>query len=63
MIIDSLFIAEERPLPNSWPFDLPCVRSIADHGVEFRAPITFFVGENGSGKSTLVEAVCRVVWH
>ena len=25
--------------------------------LEFRKPITFFVGENGSGKSTLLEAI------
>ncbi|WP_304341366.1 AAA family ATPase [Metaclostridioides mangenotii] len=25
--------------------------------IEFRKPITFFVGENGTGKSTLLEAI------
>lgn len=59
MIIDSLFIGTEGSLPNRWPFDLPCVRAIADHGLEFRSPVTFFVGENGSGKSTIVEAIAE----
>ncbi|MCD7883675.1 MAG: AAA family ATPase [Lachnospiraceae bacterium] len=29
--------------------------------IEFRKPVTFFVGENGSGKSTLLEAIA-VAW-
>lgn len=29
--------------------------------LEFRCPVTFFVGENGSGKSTLLEAIA-VAW-
>jgi predicted ATPase len=46
-----------------WPFVIPAVRHIAEHGLTFERPITIFVGENGSGKSTIVEAiadVCRI---
>jgi predicted ATPase len=34
---------------------LPVIRELGE--IEFKTPVTFFVGENGSGKSTLVEAI------
>ncbi len=43
-----------------FPFNL---RFLGDLDLEFRTPVTFFVGENGSGKSTLLEAMallCRL---
>ncbi|MCI0336909.1 MAG: AAA family ATPase [Acidobacteria bacterium] len=40
---------------KTFPFNLPLVKNFTE--IEFRAPITFFVGENGSGKSTLLEAI------
>lgn len=40
--------------PDSYPYDLPAVRAIAD--VHFEN-ITVFVGDNGTGKSTIVEAL------
>ncbi len=40
---------------NGFPFSLPLVRNF--DRLEFRSPVTFFVGENGSGKSTLLEAM------
>lgn len=40
---------------DGFPFQLPFVRRMKK--VEFRSPVTFFVGENGSGKSTLLEAM------
>jgi predicted ATPase len=40
---------------SGFPFDLPLIREFSQ--IEFRAPVTFFVGENGSGKSTLIEAI------
>lgn len=37
---------------------LPVVQRIRESGgLDFTAPVTFFVGENGVGKSTLVEAI------
>ena len=40
------------------PFDLPVIQNLRRQGgLEFTAPVTFFVGENGSGKSTLLEAL------
>ena len=40
---------------DSYLRDIPAIASIDQ--LEFRRPITFFVGENGSGKSTLLEAI------
>jgi predicted ATPase len=40
---------------TGFPFNLPLVRNFS--ALEFRSPVTFFVGENGSGKSTLLEAI------
>jgi predicted ATPase len=38
-----------------YPHTIPAFQSF--QGLEFTAPVTFFVGENGSGKSTLLEAI------
>ena len=50
---------ETRPEPV-WPFTLPAVRHVTDHGLDFDHAVTFLVGENGSGKSTIVEAIADV---
>ena len=42
---------------DQFPFNLPFV---ADFAIEFRSPVTFFVGENGSGKSTVIEAIASL---
>jgi predicted ATPase len=44
---------------DSYPFSLELVKSL--RGIEFSAPVTFFVGENGSGKSTLLETLACAV--
>jgi predicted ATPase len=38
-----------------YPFSLPLVQALPR--IEFKTPVTLFVGENGSGKSTLLEAI------
>jgi predicted ATPase len=50
----------------AWPFTLPPVQHLAEHGLSFERPVTFLVGENGSGKSTIVEAIagaCKISSH
>jgi predicted ATPase len=42
---------------GEWPFTIPAVRDLAEHGFEPASGLTIFVGENGSGKSTIVEAI------
>lgn len=61
MLVNRVFIPEGlRPDEfGEWPYTVPCVAELADHGLVFEAPVTMLVGENGSGKSTLVEAIAE----
>lgn len=58
MLVRRAYVPEQlRPDQlEEWPYTVPCVRELLDHGLTFTQPVTFLVGENGSGKSTLVEA-------
>jgi len=49
---------EKYPTDKQYPFNLPIFRET--RSIEFRSPVTFFIGENGVGKSTLLEAISRV---
>jgi len=40
-----------------WPYTIPAVNELVEHGFEPAPGLTVLIGENGSGKSTLVEAV------
>jgi hypothetical protein len=56
----SVRLKPERVQSVEYPFNLPLVRSL---DIQFRSPVTFFVGENGTGKSTVMEALaalCRL---
>ncbi len=55
LFIRGLSIDWERIPRESYLWGIDALRGI--DGLEFGAPITFFVGENGSGKSTLLEAI------
>ena len=44
---------------DEFPFTVPVIRSLAE--IQFKSPVTFFVGENGSGKSTVMEALACAV--
>lgn len=61
MLVRRAYIPEQLQPGNkdTWPYTVPCVAELAEHGLEFTAPVTFLVGENGSGKSTLVEAIAE----
>lgn len=53
---------EKRPVEGEaedYAFRIPAIARLKR--LEFRRPVTFFVGENGSGKSTLLEAIA-VAW-
>jgi predicted ATPase len=45
-----------RDLPPEYPFNIELFKS-KSFLLEFKSPITFFVGENGSGKSTILESI------
>lgn len=63
MLVRRAYIPDQlqpgRAERSRWPFTVPCVAQVADHGLEFTRPVTFLVGDNGSGKSTLVEAIAE----
>lgn len=44
---------------DRFPFSLPILRDFTS--LEFRASLTFLVGDNGSGKSTILEALACIV--
>lgn len=61
MFVSRIYLDADHP--PEWPFSMPPVRHLAEHGLDFTSPVTFLVGENGSGKSTLVEAIadaCKI---
>ncbi|MCC2647129.1 MAG: hypothetical protein K0R02_1194 [Rickettsiaceae bacterium] len=45
-----------KDLPSEYPFNVP-IFNRDKFILEFKAPVTFFVGENGSGKSTIMESI------
>ena len=49
--------SEDFPTRRCYPFNVPTLAQPLE--VEFRRPVTFFVGENGTGKSTLLDAITR----
>lgn len=64
LLVERLTVGPERPGASridrdAWPYTIPSVRHILDHGLDLHQPLTFLVGENGSGKSTLVEAIAE----
>ena len=52
-----LTFTDDRWRDDVFPFSVPAVQHVKRHGLTFKTPITFFVGENGSGKTTLLEAI------
>jgi len=51
------FHPDRYPTREHYPFKLNLFHQTA--GLDFRTPVTLFVGENGTGKSTLLEAIAR----
>ena len=52
MFIRTAFINRAR---RDYRSTLPALKNV--HEIDFKTPVTIFVGENGSGKSTLAEAL------
>ena len=55
MYIDYIDLHWDKVEKRSYLRKIPAIRGLRK--LEFRNPVTFFVGENGSGKSTLLEAI------
>ena len=55
MYIDYITINWDKIESGSYLTRIPAIRKL--ERLQFRNPVTFFVGENGSGKSTLLEAI------
>lgn len=53
--LQALRMKQKEAQSDAYPFNLPFVQTL--DRLEFRAPVTFFVGENGSGKSTMLDAI------
>ena len=51
------FHPDRYPTREHYPFTLDLFHKTA--GLDFRTPVTLFVGENGTGKSTLLQAIAR----
>ena len=54
--LKSINLFQEEDLPSNYPFNIKLFKD-KKFSLEFKKPITFFVGENGSGKSTILEAI------
>lgn len=60
VLVERAYVPEsQRGDSDTWPYTIPCVAELAEHGLRFTKPVTFIVGENGSGKSTMVEAIAE----
>ena len=55
MYIDYIDLHWDKVDPESYVTKIPAIGLLKR--LQFRKPVTFFVGENGSGKSTLLEAI------
>lgn len=61
MLVSRVYVPESLRPKNyrCWPYTVPAVAEVAEHGLSITHPVTFLVGDNGSGKSTLVEAIAE----
>src|SRR3954447_13630862 len=55
--VQKLTIDRGKVDPDRWPYTLPIVRHVWQHGLMLGPGATILLGDNGSGKSTLVEAI------
>ncbi len=55
LFVEGVRFEWDRLEPHSYVRQIEAFKGIRE--IEFRSPVTFFIGENGSGKSTLLEAL------
>lgn len=55
--VTALTVDRGRADPAQWPYTVPAVRHVHDHGLDLAPGATVLIGPNGAGKSTLVEAL------
>lgn len=55
--VTGLSIDRGQADPGRWPYTVPVVRQILEHGLTLEPGATVLIGPNGAGKSTVVEAV------
>jgi predicted ATPase len=55
--VTRLTVAPARAAKGRWPYDLPAIAHLTEHGLDLDPGVTILIGQNGSGKSTLVEAL------
>ncbi|MGQ0775690.1 MAG: hypothetical protein ACT4NY_14935 [Pseudonocardiales bacterium] len=49
MLIDRLDVTALDEVP-AWPFSIPAVRDVAEHGLTLTSNLVVLIGANGSGK-------------
>jgi predicted ATPase len=54
-LVRATVLREKVPSLRDYPFSIPAIGNL--DFIEFKEPVTYFIGENGSGKSTLLEAI------
>ena len=56
LILKKIYLDREKIESfDNYPFNIEIVKNFEE--LNFKAPVTFFVGENGVGKSTFIEAI------
>lgn len=58
--IRGLTVDRARVDVGRWPYTLPAVAHVVEHGLSLDPGVTVLVGANGSGKSTIIEALAAV---
>ena len=55
--IERIDVDRARVHIDRWPYTLPVVSQVVEHGLDLAPGINVFIGANGTGKSTLIEAI------